>query len=1218
VTLCLLGRFVVEVDGAPAPAEAWRRRHAAALVKLLALTPRHTLHREQVVDVLWPELSVDEAAPRLYKAAHFVRKATGGGTAVVVRNDVVQLFPHATVSVDAAMFETEATAALAAGDPVAAAAAADRYGGDLLPEDLYEPWITDARERLRILYLRVLRLAERWEELVAADPTDEAACVALMRRQAERDDWQGALHQYARHERVLRDQLDVTPGAEAVALRDEARRALDAARVVGAPGTGGAVDAAAPAGVAGEHSPAAPAAPPDTARGAGATSAQVAASGAAGEEPVQPVLAQLWSSPLLGRDEELAAALSTWRPVVAGEPGFTIVGGDPGIGKTTLAAHVARRCRADGGRVLLGRCDEDGAVPYQPFAEAVRHWATADPAGAAALPPEVAARLALLAPTVPALAGASTTAAAVGAPTAGNPSDDQRQELFHAVATWLELVTASRPTLLLLDDLHWADEATLLLVRFLVRHPPRAAVLVLVTYRPAALAVDHPFAALLADTRGRPGVERIDLSGIAVDAVERLIAAAAGSATPAVPAADTPLHHAGPAAPAAGRSSLAAELQHRTGGNPLFVRLVLRHLADRGALPAAGGGAVASLDGLGAPAGVTEVVERQLSSLPSEVAAVVRTAAVLGPSFDLRVLGVLLERADDDVISALEDARRAGFVVDVPGEVDRYRFVHALVRQAIEETVPASRRVRIHWQAGHAIARVHGDGVDEHLDEIAHHLVAGVAAGDRQVAARAAVRAGEASLRLLAFERARTHFGQGIALLDDVRRPDPDLVWEALHGRGEATGALLDAVSPADHLRAAAVARAQGRVDRFVRSVLGVAFFQLPGRDDRTALDLIDEALAAAPADAHGDRVELLAARAMQSVARNESAEASDAADRAVARARRADDPAALATALSARCYTLLGSPAVEELRRTAVEAVARRLPPEGRLVTPHFAPGFVAMQRGDRVGVDQATEDVLAAAAQRRSSTLRVVVMMWRAALALAEGRFEESRALAAAARAASTAPAWIEAAGGHVVARRIETGREDEVVGPLAAFVDLMPRAHPHRAMLANLLLARGDEAAAREHLRVLEDAAWPVDGWASGIALRHLAEVAVRLPHPDLAEALLPRAAAYSGQLLPTFLGVTIEAAADRCRGQLLLALGRPEEAVAACDAARALEDRFGASALSVRTASWQARARLAVGGGAAAREARDLAGEATARAERLGMATLLAELRALPRR
>jgi DNA-binding SARP family transcriptional activator len=221
VRIRLLGGLEVEVDGRVVPDGAWRRRRGAALVKLLALAPNRRLHREQIIDALWPELSVDEAAPRLYKAAHFARQTLGCRDSVVARAELVALFPDVPVTVDAVEFAAAAARALSDGSAAAADTAIELYGGELLPDDLYEPWTDQCRDRLRSRHQQLLRQAQRWDELVAADPTAEDAHVAIMSTLHAGGAHRAALRQFERLERILRDEVGAEPGLAARTLRDQ-------------------------------------------------------------------------------------------------------------------------------------------------------------------------------------------------------------------------------------------------------------------------------------------------------------------------------------------------------------------------------------------------------------------------------------------------------------------------------------------------------------------------------------------------------------------------------------------------------------------------------------------------------------------------------------------------------------------------------------------------------------------------------------------------------------------------------------------------------------------------------------------------------------------------------------------------------------------------------------------------------------------------------------
>jgi DNA-binding SARP family transcriptional activator len=317
VEIDLLGGFAVRVDGRPIPATEWRRRQAASLVKLLALAPRRTLHREQVIDALWPDTAIDDAGPRLHKAAHFARRSLGDSSALVLSGDTVALFPEAHVVVDVDEFERGAKAAIAAldRDPercAAAVAAADRWAGELLPDDPYEAWLEVPRDRLRQLHQELLRRSGRWGELALADPADEEANLVRARQLADSGNRGAALRQLERLERALRRELGVSPGPAVASLRAELL-ASDA---------------------------------PETQR--------------------RP------ASVLFGRDAELRRIDRLIMAASRGEGRTLFVSGPAGIGKTAVLRWLDRRSEERGLRVGVGAAAAlEGAWPYAPVLEAL-------------------------------------------------------------------------------------------------------------------------------------------------------------------------------------------------------------------------------------------------------------------------------------------------------------------------------------------------------------------------------------------------------------------------------------------------------------------------------------------------------------------------------------------------------------------------------------------------------------------------------------------------------------------------------------------------------------------------------------------------------------------------------------------------------------------------------------------------------------------------------
>ena len=324
--ISLLGGFAVSVGGSVVTDQQWSRRNATALVKVLALTEGRRLHREQVIDVLWPDLSPEQAGPRLHQAAHYARRALGeAGQGVVLRHDFVELLPDSDVAIDAVDFRAAAEAALAGSDAVAAGAATaalELYGGVLLPDDLYEPWAEEHRESLALLHRELLRVSGRWEELVAADPADEQAHLTLARAHADRGDVRAALRQLERLELVLRRELGTAPGVEAESLRAELM-------AMGAEST--------PTGSA----------PTETA------AHRAASAGRAHEQ---------WATP--------SASGST--AAQGGRGGAVLITGPPGVGKSSvldLADVLAQRAGWRTGRGTASAVE--GPWPYAPVLEAL-------------------------------------------------------------------------------------------------------------------------------------------------------------------------------------------------------------------------------------------------------------------------------------------------------------------------------------------------------------------------------------------------------------------------------------------------------------------------------------------------------------------------------------------------------------------------------------------------------------------------------------------------------------------------------------------------------------------------------------------------------------------------------------------------------------------------------------------------------------------------------
>jgi DNA-binding SARP family transcriptional activator len=217
----LLGRFAVAVDGSSISGDAWRSRRAADVVKLLALTPDHRMHRGQVIDALWPESDSQAGGTNLRKALHFARLALGDNDAIVTQGEVLVLGPGATVDTDVERFESASRSALAAHDAAACRAASHLWVGELLPDDRYESWLAEPRVRLHRRYVDLLQEGGLWEQLAEEDPTHEQAARALMRAHLDSGERREAIRRFERLRVALHEQLGVGPDRSTIALYED-------------------------------------------------------------------------------------------------------------------------------------------------------------------------------------------------------------------------------------------------------------------------------------------------------------------------------------------------------------------------------------------------------------------------------------------------------------------------------------------------------------------------------------------------------------------------------------------------------------------------------------------------------------------------------------------------------------------------------------------------------------------------------------------------------------------------------------------------------------------------------------------------------------------------------------------------------------------------------------------------------------------------------------
>ena len=369
--------------------------------------------------------------------------------------------------------------------------------------------------------------------------------------------------------------------------------------------------------------------------------------------------------------------------------------GEPGIGKTRTAQELAFLAETRGAQVLWGRCyEEEGAPPYWPWVQTVRSYVQQCDAGK--LQSEMGRGASEIADVVPEVHGKITN---LTPPTALEP-EAARFRLFDAITTFLKSVAESRPLMLVLDDLHWADRSSLQLLEFLARELGESRLLVVGCYRDTELSRQHPLSETLAQLSRESVFRRQVLPGLGQDELGQFVKSSTGVQL---------------------SPELTGALHAHTEGNPFFMTEVIRLLSESGELTA---GHMGTSDGLKVPEGVREVIGQRLNRLSELCNQVLTTASIIGREFDFKLLiGLIEEGVEDRVLEAVEEALAARVIEEPAGTMDRYQFSHALIQETLAQELSTTRRVRLHARIAEGLEELYGEDAETHAAELAHHFV---------------------------------------------------------------------------------------------------------------------------------------------------------------------------------------------------------------------------------------------------------------------------------------------------------------------------------------------------------------------------------------------------------------------------------------------------------------------------------------------------------------
>jgi tetratricopeptide (TPR) repeat protein len=895
----------------------------------------------------------------------------------------------------------------------------------------------------------------------------------------------------------------------------------------------------------------------------------------------------------VGRERELSELAAGLEDAEAGRGSLFLLAGEPGIGKSRLADELASRARERGFLVLWGRCWEAGGAPaYWPWVQALRaHVRTTDARELAEQLGEGAGHVAQMIPDV------KVAFPDARLPDIGDP-DSARFLLFDATTSFLLNTSARQPILLVLDDLHVADTPSLLMLRFASGELARGRILAVGSYRDPDPDRDGPLPPELVQLAREPATRFVPLTGLAEPDVTRFIDQTTGVIPPA---------------------SLVSAVFEETEGNPLFVGELVRLLAQEGRLTYVAPGARLTI-----PASVREVIGRRLDHLSEGCRRQLRISSVIGREFDLALVVRVAQQPDRLILDHLDEASRARVIGEVAGVAGRFRFSHALIRDALYEAIPSALRIDLHRRTGEALESLPEEERAGRLAELAHHFHLARPGGGTERGIEYARRAGDDATLRLAYEEAARLYEMALRQLKFVVDARDELRCELLVKLGDALSRAGDlAAARARFAEAADLARRLEKPEQLARAAIGYGgwFVWVRAQGDRLFVSMLEDALIAMGDRPSQWRVRVLARLACALRGSPERERSDSLSASAVEMARELADPRTLLYALEGRYGAIWWPENPEERLEIADEIVegARVAGDAEREFQGHHCRLIAFFELGNIALVEVELAHLAAPLEELRSPSQRWMVAVLSANLAFQQGRLDEAERFAAEAKEFGTRSMLTDAEShfaSHAYLIRTELGRPDEALELVRIAAERFTWFPFFRCMLADLHLQLGDERAARILYQGLA-----ADGFAALardnewiFTLTLLAPLSVRFRDQEggsiLYELLLPFADRHAVGHSEGSTG-----SASRTLGILASGLARFNDAEAHFAFAIDHNERMGARLWTTDTQVHFARMLLTRDGPGDRERAHALLGDALLSCQTLGLIRLEREIREL---
>lgn len=793
---------------------------------------------------------------------------------------------------------------------------------------------------------------------------------------------------------------------------------------------------------------------------------------------------------MVGRARPLAELEGLLAAAGDGRGRSAIVLGEPGMGKTTLAEAVADRAREAGVTVAWGWCSAADMPPFWPWRTILQKLAPQHRLAAGQL------------------AGTGTDGLGVLRGDAG-----ARARLFVSVIDTLQKVSGEGPVVLILEDLQWADSASLLLLRQVIDALPGLRVLLVATWRDEPLETGDEVLAVVRDLP--TAVQRIRLDGLEIDEVTELVACVLGNSP---------------------TDELAAIVHSRTGGNPFFVREVSRLLAARSALT-------------GVPDGVREVLARRIARVSQDCQRILEIAAVAGDGVDVSLVMAVADSPAKGVLHQLEEAAAARLLAGPPVG-NRISFAHALVQEVLETSLGTARRAALHRALAEQLAETAADK-DEVAGQLARHWAGAFGPDAAEHAAEWALRAARAAGARMGYEQAVDAYRIALRGKDIERTKVMLELGEAQMYAGDLEGARQTFAQTAE------LARRNGRASHLAMAALGMGTglggFEVP-LSDVLQTELLEEALAALPQRDGGMRAAVMGRLSLAYAGTDRETERPELARSAVEMAERVGHPCVESGTLAAYCDTIAGPAHVDErfAAATRMLAVAERGHDSPCQLLARRLRLVALMERGDWPAVDAEIDAFTRTANRLMLPLYSWCVPVWRGARALLCGDFE------AATRYADEAAAIGRRAGSANAALMVFTLRmwTHRTAGVLPASfaaeaVSVVKGLHESPVALgagASCLAAAGeleeaglffDRLTRRGLAAIPDDCEWLEGMW-------HAGDAAIALGRAEVADEVARRLAPYEDLWVIDGIGGGVAGVTAHLLGRLAAFQGRALEA------------------------------------------------------------------------